>query len=691
MKDQRLVCPRVLALVLPATFALSCVVRDWSVFTPQDKCKVGFTCTADWHCVRAGDGGMDGLLAVDSRSTVDGAGSAATGFDAPGPSALSDAAVIPVAGLDASEPDRAPLDVPVDAPLPTVPDAPAMDIAPAVPAADGPPDTAAIDAPPSGPTVDAAGSCNADKDCTGASARFCDTSTHHCVACLKRSDCAAACQTCSNGVCTAVRSQDDPTACPGTCDASGVCMSKQGQGCQATPGGCLAGTTCAPDGVCCDQTCASPCMACDIPGFLGRCTPVASGTPHGNRTSCGSDATCGGSCAGRADGQCSYPTVACGATASCSSTDKVLAQSSCANGTCPAQTATPCSGGFACAAGACKTTCTTSADCQVGHYCSGQKCIAGTPHKFVGGPCIITPSASGSTTSVVYGRGDDGHIYANSYSPGAQPAWTVVAGIDASTVAPSSDLDCNFYANSGSGTDIQMVALGSMPLGSVLRASGTGTAFSPFSVQSMPGSPVLDQSPSVVPDSPFDIVITNPAGGTLPTSLTLLEYGSNLMISATTSPTPTKSIISGTDVDVGILNFSTLAVVAFMSDGTMGLFGWTNYMGSGWGAPTYFAAPSGATFQYSPGVCRAHITGGLASHLVVTAGDQLWHSQPDSTGTGYTAWEKISDVVVASAPDCTVASDNALVSATALTTTGTILHVHGSNGAFTSVDLGTFQ
>jgi len=134
MKSQRVVCSRVLLLLLPATFALSCVVRDWSVCTTQDKCKEGFTCTADWHCVRAGDGGIDGLVAVDSRSTVDGAGASvdgpvsggtdgAAGLDALGPSALPDAAAIPVAGLDASEPDQAPLDAPVDAPLPTVPDA----------------------------------------------------------------------------------------------------------------------------------------------------------------------------------------------------------------------------------------------------------------------------------------------------------------------------------------------------------------------------------------------------------------------------------------------------------------------------------------------------------------------------------------------------------------------------------------
>jgi hypothetical protein len=76
-------------------------------------------------------------------------------------------------------------------------------------------------------------------------------------------------------------------------------------------------------------------------------------------------------------------------------------------------------------------------------------------------------------------------------------------------------------------------------------------------------------------------------------------------------------------------------------------------------------------------------------HLVVTAGDRLWHSQESIAG--YTAWEKMSDVAVASAPDCAVSSHGALLNVVALTETGTILHVHGSSGAFTAVDLGAFQ
>lgn len=74
---------------------------------------------------------------------------------------------------------------------------------------------------------------------------------------------------CTNGICTAVKSQDDPTGCTGTCDAIGACKAKKGQTCQSVAGGCLTGTTCSPDGICCDKDCTGSCEACDIATALG--------------------------------------------------------------------------------------------------------------------------------------------------------------------------------------------------------------------------------------------------------------------------------------------------------------------------------------------------------------------------------------------------------------------------------------
>lgn len=196
-----------------------------------------------------------------------------------------------------------------------------------------------------------------------------------CGGCCTHSDCPT-CQSCSaTHACVDVVNAEDPAGrCAGICDATSTCKSKKGQTCQKVAAGCASGTTCAPDGICCDQACNSSCMACDIAGFEGTCTPVASGNPHGNRASCGTDATCAGTCAGRSDGQCSYESKTCGAAASCSGSDKVVPQSVCVSGTCETQSPQPCTNGFACAAGACKTTCTTSADCQADYFCSGGTC-----------------------------------------------------------------------------------------------------------------------------------------------------------------------------------------------------------------------------------------------------------------------------------------------------------------------------
>jgi alpha-tubulin suppressor-like RCC1 family protein len=358
----------------------------------------------------------------------------------------ADAPVSVAPRLDGPEPDFAPVSSLPDAPADTRPDAPAdaapdaaVDAAFDAPASDVPADAPAsgvfadapaADALPTGPTVDAAGTCSTDKDCSPqnplclgnrcakcsrdsdcagrastpacaiasglcvactqnthciGAARTCDTTTNQCVGCVTRSDCGGVCQTCSSsGMCTALKSQDDPGVCAGTCDSTGACKSKQGQPCQTAGGGCAAGTTCAPDGVCCDQECSSSCMACDIPGFLGICTPVASGAPHGNRTACtGTNATCAGSCTGLSDGQCTYPTSNCGSGPTCSGNNSV-GQATCSNGSCLTPVAQACSGNFACVGTACKTSCSADSDCVSGYFCQENTCHLGARQVAVG-------------------------------------------------------------------------------------------------------------------------------------------------------------------------------------------------------------------------------------------------------------------------------------------------------------------
>lgn len=294
-------------------------------------------------------GGLGGAIGIDSPIGTGGAGGTggAMGIDAPaGPDAKTEI-------FDARPLDAPPADVAIDAPV---------DIPSTIP--------------------DAAGTCpGTQQACTTGGVTTCIAAG----ACCTNSDCTGLCKTCnaSHG-CVAAISQDDPNGrCAGTCDGTGTCVSKKGQTCQTVAAGCVGGTTCSPDGVCCDTACGASCMACDLPGFVGTCKPVLSGNPHGSgtRTSCGSDPTCGGACAGKADGTCSYPTVNCGAGPTCSAGSSI-GQSVCSNGSCVTPAAVACSStgcnttntacNAACAAGttACGTSC-----CPAGQGCCGGACV----------------------------------------------------------------------------------------------------------------------------------------------------------------------------------------------------------------------------------------------------------------------------------------------------------------------------
>ncbi len=194
--------------------------------------------------------------------------------------------------------------------------------------------------------------------------------------CCKDSDCTGLCQTCSptTHTCGPATNVDDPNGrCAGTCDATGACKSRKGQPCNATTGSCIAGTTCAPDGYCCDRACTGSCEACDIAGFQGTCTAVA-GAVHSNHTPCaGGSTVCAGSCMGRTDGACVYPTVDCGNGPTCSGTN-IVDQSKCNGGACVPPAARACTNNLICAANVCKTACSADADCTGGTFCQAGAC-----------------------------------------------------------------------------------------------------------------------------------------------------------------------------------------------------------------------------------------------------------------------------------------------------------------------------
>ncbi len=170
--------------------------------------------------------------------------------------------------------------------------------------------------------------------------------------CSADADCAAG-NWCSAGVCVAKR---PPAA---SCSASNQCGS----------GSCV-------DGVCCNTACDGQCEACDVAGSVGTCTAV-SGAPHGARQDCASDGTmCGGACDGVRRDACTYAggEVQCVA-ASCSSGRETQASACNGAGRC-AQPVTALCGTYACGDTACRTNCSSDAECGADGFCAGGQCLA---------------------------------------------------------------------------------------------------------------------------------------------------------------------------------------------------------------------------------------------------------------------------------------------------------------------------
>jgi uncharacterized protein (TIGR03382 family) len=150
-----------------------------------------------------------------------------------------------------------------------------------------------------------------------------------------------------------------------------VAKLRAGEACGGA-GQCASGSC--VDGVCCDRACGGACVACDVPGHVGACTPVT-GEPHGARPQCATDGSaCGGACDGVHPAACAYPAAAttCRA-ASCTAGVATPAAVCAGTGFCPAATQVACQGG----------TCS-------GTTCGGAGRQAGSDWKMEGGGCAST-------------------------------------------------------------------------------------------------------------------------------------------------------------------------------------------------------------------------------------------------------------------------------------------------------------
>ena len=244
-------------------------------------------------------------------------------------------------------------------------------------------------------TPDAPGCPSGKIPCNGK----CIDSTACCVA----SDCTGSCMTCdSTNTCVALKGQADPTGrCTGTCDSTGACKGKLGQACTAVGGGCAAGTSCSPEGLCCDKACTDSCEACDA---TGTCKPLTAGSsPKTGHAACtATDATCAGKCDG-ASSACAYPTSTCGSAACNGSVYQ--AAGTCQKGACAVPPTQTCPNACVVASGGCSGTCSPNA-VQCSSTGIPQKCSAAgawvnqtacaTDFVCSGGSCTCSKTACGN-------------------------------------------------------------------------------------------------------------------------------------------------------------------------------------------------------------------------------------------------------------------------------------------------------
>jgi len=154
--------------------------------------------------------------------------------------------------------------------------------------------------------------CSASALCKSKNGQSCtlatDCASNNCVDSTCCADaCTTPCRSCGNsaGTCTTlVTNQEDGTACSGvnSCDATGACKKKNGQGCSAGTE-CVSGN-CA-DSYCCNTACSGGCDVCAAglgASQNGVCTVLSSGSAgQCGAYKCKGSATCPSSCSGDAD------------------------------------------------------------------------------------------------------------------------------------------------------------------------------------------------------------------------------------------------------------------------------------------------------------------------------------------------------------------------------------------------------
>lgn len=248
-----------------------------------------------------------------------------------------------------------------------------------------------------GCTSDNPNYCEDDASCSDPSAPVCHPAKHYChAACTSNEQCQdpaspahepgkPVCERAS-GHCVAQRDggasdwRRDAAASDLAADLRPADGPKQKLGTPCTTGALCESGFCV-DGYCCSGACSSTCVTCAAKGNEGTCVPAAPGQDP--RKDCtGKHASCGGSCDG--NGKCSFAAVLdkeC-APPTCGAPGELTTSSCDPAGACVAQKKG--CGGYACASGACKTSCSSTSDCAGTAQCVGSKCVDNLP---LGSPC----------------------------------------------------------------------------------------------------------------------------------------------------------------------------------------------------------------------------------------------------------------------------------------------------------------
>jgi hypothetical protein len=194
--------------------------------------------------------------------------------------------------------------------------------------------------------------CTADSDCTAGLLPSCDPTTHTCISCSDgKLDGTETALDCGGGTC--------PTCDGDPCGQDADCKS----------------ATCA-DNVCCNAACSGSCVACNLPGKAGTCSPVAKGVEDsgcgGAGKACNGAGTCVIGVQGKAGALCSKDTGCY--TGAC-------------NGMCRLPDSAPCAENAECASLRCVAN--ACAACSVDSDCASKMCSTSTGRCLVpdGGVC----------------------------------------------------------------------------------------------------------------------------------------------------------------------------------------------------------------------------------------------------------------------------------------------------------------